>query len=74
MTKSRQNIRDEFARKGLSYTAWARKHGFSANMVIEIVNDDEINPKRKCLRGECHNIAVALGLKEGEINRQLAAA
>jgi gp16 family phage-associated protein len=74
MTKSRKTIREEFARKGLSYTSWARKHGFSANMVIEIVNDDEINPKRKCLRGECHNIAVALGLKEGEINRQLAAA
>ena len=74
MTKSRKKIREEFAHKGLSYTAWARKHGYSANMVIDIINDNDVNPRRKCLRGECHNIAVALGLKEGEVYRQLVAA
>ncbi|KAF3999043.1 DNA-binding protein [Glaciimonas immobilis] len=70
MTKTRIKIREEFAFKGLSYTAWAKKNGYSANMVIDIVNDNDTNPKRKCLRGECHNIAVALGLKEGEVCRQ----
>jgi hypothetical protein len=38
-------------------------------MVSDIINDDERSPKRKCLRGESHNIAVALGLKEGVISR-----
>ncbi|MBC3813080.1 MULTISPECIES: helix-turn-helix domain-containing protein [Undibacterium] len=74
MSKTRDAIRKEFARKGLSYTAWAKQRGYSPNMVIEIINDDDINPKRKCLRGDCHNIAVELGLKDGEVNRQLVAA
>lgn len=74
MSKTREKIRREFARKGLSYSAWAKQHGYSPNMVIEIINDDDANPKRKCIRGECHNIAVSLGLKEGEVHRQLVAA
>jgi hypothetical protein len=38
-------------------------------MAQHILNDDDRNPKRKCLRGESHNIAVALGLKDGLISR-----
>jgi gp16 family phage-associated protein len=76
--KTRKQIREEFAHKGLSLSGWARSHGFSTNMVIAIVNDDEQTPRYKCLRGEAHNVAVMLGLKEGEIirnvQRQAAAA
>ena len=67
--KTRAQIREEFARRGWSITGWARQHGYSPVMVSDIINDDERNPKRKCLRGESHNIAVSLGLKEGVVSR-----
>ena len=69
MLKTRQQVREEFARKGLAYSEWARKRGYSPNLIYEILNDNPTNPTRKCLRGESHNIAVELGLKEGEICR-----
>ena len=65
--KNRQQIRDEFAANGVSYSAWARQRGYSPNMVIAIVNDDDRNPRLKCLRGDAHNIAVELGLKRGQV-------
>ena len=67
--KTRAQIREDFASRGWSITGWARQHGYSPVMVSDIINDDERNPKRKCLRGESHNIAVSLGLKEGVISR-----
>jgi len=67
--KTRKQVRDEFARKGWSVSAWSRKHGYSQTLVVDILNDNEANPKRKCLRGESHNIAVQLGLKNGEVSR-----
>jgi gp16 family phage-associated protein len=69
MLKTRQQVRDEFARKGLSYSSWARTRGYSAHLIYLILNDDEQNPSRKCLRGESHNIAVELGLKAGQVSR-----
>jgi len=68
MVKTRSQVRAEFSRKGWSYSGWATQHGFSPNLVIAIINDDDNAPKRKCLRGESHNIAVKLGLKDGEIS------
>ena len=65
--KNRQQIRDEFAANGVSYSAWARQRSYSPNMVIAIVNDDDRNPRLKCLRGDAHNIAVELGLKRGQV-------
>lgn len=65
--KNRQQIRAEFAANGVSYSAWARQRGYSPNMVIAIVNDDDRNPRLKCLRGDAHNIAVELGLKRGHV-------
>ena len=67
--KTRAQVREEFASRGWSITGWARQHGYSPVMVSDILNDDERNPKRKCLRGESHNIAVSLGLKVGEVYR-----
>lgn len=72
--KTRTQIRAEFDRKGQSYSAWALKNGFSPSLVIAILNDDDRNPARKCSRGDSHNIAVALGLKVGEIHRVKLAA
>ena len=68
--KTREEVRQEFARHGWSYSAWAKQRGYSADLVREIVNDDERNPRRKCIRGESHNIAVELGLKSGQVSRQ----
>ncbi|MEG0149196.1 MAG: DNA-binding protein [Comamonas sp.] len=69
MLKTRQQVRDSFAASGQSITAWAKSKGFTPNTVIAILADDEKNPRYKCLRGEAHNIAVALGIKEGVISR-----
>ena len=67
--KNRQQIRDEFAANGVPYSAWARQRGYSPNMVIAILADNEAHLRLKCLRGEAHNIAVQLGLKEGVVSR-----
>jgi gp16 family phage-associated protein len=69
MLKTRQEIRDSFANSGQSITAWAKSRGYTPNTVIAILADDEDNPRYKCLRGEAHNIAVALGLKDGVVSR-----
>lgn len=69
MLKTRQQVRDEFSRRGMSISGWAKNRGYSPNLAYDIINDDDSNPRRKCLRGESHNIAVELGLKEGEIYR-----
>ena len=71
--KKRSEVRAEFARKGLSISAWATKHGYNANLVIAIINDDDASPSRPCARGTSHNIAVQLGLKEGEVNSTFSA-
>lgn len=73
MPKSRAQVRAEFARKGQSISAWAKKNGYSPNMVIAILADNEANPRLKCLRGDAHNIAVTLGIKAGEVSRTTVA-
>ncbi len=54
--------RAELDRKGISAGAWAAAHGYSSHLVVAILSG-----KRKCLRGQSHQIAVMLGIKEGEI-------
>lgn len=67
MLKTRSQVRAEFTSKGLSISAWAKENGYSSNMVIAILADNESNPRLKCLRGDAHRIAVHLRLKDGEI-------
>ncbi len=45
---------------GISVAQWARDHQFSEQLVREVLAG-----RKRCLRGQCHNIAVALGLKRG---------
>lgn len=54
--------REALARKGVSISKWAASNGFSTPMVFQVLSGD-----RKCIRGESHKIAVALGMKQGEI-------
>lgn len=67
--KTRQQFRDECAAKGVSLASVAKRHGFNQSLFYEIVHDDDKNPRRKCLRGESHNIAVTIGIKAGEVSR-----
>ena len=47
---------------GVPITQWAIANGFSPNLVFEVLAG-----RRKPTRGQTHNIAVALGMKAGEI-------
>ncbi|WP_307616566.1 DNA-binding protein [Variovorax boronicumulans] len=50
----------DFVRAGISVAEWARDRGFSESLVRSILAG-----RRKCLRGQSHAIAVALGVKRG---------
>lgn len=62
--KTPEQARAEFERKGLSISAWARQRGVPASLVYEILRG---NPRRRCLRGQSHRVAVLLGIKDGEL-------
>jgi len=55
-------VRHEFEVRGLSIAAWARTHGYSSQLVYQILSG-----RTRCLRGQSHQIAVHLGLKRGLI-------
>lgn len=55
-------VRHEFEVRGLSIAAWARAHGYSAQLVYQVLGG-----RKRCLRGQSHQIAVELGLKRGLI-------
>ena len=50
-----------FKDSGVSVSEWARKNGFSSTLVYQVLEG-----KRKCLRGQSHQIALALGIKQGK--------
>lgn len=56
------DLRAEFQRRGLSIAEWARMNGFSCALVYQVLAGH-----KRCLRGQSHQIAVKLGLKDGEI-------
>lgn len=51
-----------FENTGWSVAEWARLQGFSTGLVYQVLEG-----RRKCLRGQSYRIAVALGLKQGEM-------
>jgi gp16 family phage-associated protein len=55
-------VRHEFEVRGLSIAEWARAHGYSSQLVYQILGG-----RTRCLRGQSHQIAVHLGLKRGLI-------
>ncbi len=59
-TRPTAEIRKLIEDSGVSIAEWARENRFSAGLVYQILEG-----QRKCLRGQSHRIAVALGLKEG---------
>ncbi|HET8635831.1 MAG TPA: DNA-binding protein [Acidobacteriaceae bacterium] len=62
LTRSAEEVRRAFEVRGLSIAAWARAHGYSSQLVYQILAG-----RKPCLRGQSHRIAVHLGLKRGLI-------
>lgn len=62
MIRTPEQARADLLSKGISISQWAASNRFSVPLVFEVING-----KRKCVRGQSHNIAVALGIKEGEV-------
>lgn len=62
MTRTPEEVRAEFQRNGISIASWASAHGFNTNLVFEVLAG-----RKKGIRGQSHQIAVLLGLKEGEV-------
>lgn len=50
--------REQFAASGTNVSEWARDRGFSLRLVHQILRGE-----RRCIRGDSHRIAVALGIK-----------
>lgn len=71
---TRRQFREACATKGISLASVAKRHGFNQSLFYEIVNDDDANPRRKCLRGESHDIAVIIGIKAGKVGDRRRAA
>lgn len=57
-----QQCRSLMENSGISIAEWARKNRFSCGLVYQVLEG-----KRRCLRGQSHRIAVALGLKAGQL-------
>lgn len=60
--RTADEARAELQAKGISITQWALANNFSPNLVFEVLGG-----RKKCVRGQTHEIAVKLGLKQGEI-------
>lgn len=63
--RNREQVRAEFERRGLSISSWARRHGYSAQLVYGVLTG-----KNRGLRGQSHEICVRLGLKKGVIGSE----
>lgn len=61
--KSREEAKKDLVRRGISVTAWAKKHGFTTNQVRDVLRKE-----RPCNFGVSHKIAVLLGIKDGVID------
>lgn len=55
-----EEARAVFRAKGITVANWARERGFSVELTRMVLAG-----KRKCLRGQSHEIAVAIGIKSG---------
>ena len=61
-TRTARAIRAELDRRGMSIADLAREIGYPAEAVVNVLSG-----RVRGSRGRAHNIAVALGLKRGEM-------
>lgn len=57
-----EDVREEFRRRGISVSEWARRRGVSAQLTYQILAGRKLG-----LRGQSHEISVLLGLKPGVV-------
>ncbi len=62
LVRTKEEVLQEFRARGLSISGWARAHGFSVPLVYQVISGKKLG-----MRGQCHEIAVVLGLKQGQI-------
>ena len=60
--KTIDEVRAELVRAGINVTEWAKTHGVARMTVVDVLRG-----RRQGLRGEAHKVAVALGLKDGDV-------
>ena len=60
--KTREEVKDDFLRKGVSIRSWAKHHGINHAIVSGVLNG-----RLSGRIGESHKAAVLLGIKAGEI-------
>lgn len=53
-----QQVKSAFHARGESLGDWADKNGFARDVVYRVINN-----RSACLRGQPHQVAVALGIK-----------
>jgi len=58
--RTAKEARDWLIYQGITVAQWAREHGFNDGLVHEVLAG-----RKRCLRGQSHNIAVELGIKHG---------
>lgn len=63
-----EQVKQHFYNHGLTFTSWAKEHGFDRNDVYRVLNG-----QLKGNHGKGHHIAVLLGMKPNpELERQAA--
>lgn len=62
-----QQAREQLSYLGITIAQWARENRFSETLVREVLAG-----RKKCLRGQSHNIAVLLGMKAGVVTNRPA--
>lgn len=56
-------VKDEFARKGICLSSWARQHGIAPRHVYDVLGGRTMGKY-----GDAHRAAVLLGIKRGELD------
>jgi len=59
-TRTPQEARAWLDCQGITIAQWSREHGFNERLVHEVLAG-----RKRGLRGHSHNIAIALGMKDG---------
>lgn len=62
LPKTREQVKADLSYKGQTIQGWAKAHGFSPSTVRRVIGGRSLNQY-----GDCHKIAVLLGMKNGEI-------
>lgn len=63
MALTPEQVKENFKKRGITFTDWAEENGYRPQAVIRVLNGFS-----KASRGQGHEIAVKLGLKQEQTN------